>query len=84
MYQSNNYLAIIIENWEIKMNHCVKIIFAYDRMKTRSKRQAYRSHLKTSKCRGKSSKQCRRMTTCKRTRVGQRRSYCRRRRNRHI
>lgn len=65
-----------------------EIIFPYYIMKTRrrfrSKRQAYRAHLKTSKCRGKPSKQCSRMATCKRTRAGQRRSYCRRRRNRHI
>ena len=53
------------------------------RSRTRSRKLAYRSRVKSSHCRGQ-SKKCTRSRGCKRTRRGQRKSYCRKLRNRHI
>lgn len=50
--------------------------------RTRSKKQIYRARVKTSVCR-LSKKTCRKRNGCKRTRAGKRRSYCRKRTNRH-
>jgi hypothetical protein len=49
----------------------------------RTKKQVYRNRVKTSPCRGKTFTTCRLKNGCKRTLVGRRKSYCRRRTNRH-
>lgn len=46
----------------------------------RSKRQIYRSRLKTSTCRGQ--KRCRIRNSCKKTKANKRPSYCRSLKNR--
>ena len=48
----------------------------------RTRKQLYRSRVKSSPCRGKSFTTCRLRNGCKRTMAGRRRSYCRRRTNR--
>ena len=50
---------------------------------THRKKQIYRSRVKSSRCRGLTSK-CRKTSGCKKTRPGQRKSYCRKSSNRHI
>jgi len=54
---------------------------AITRGKSLSTRRAYRSRVKTSKCRGKSSTDCRLRNGCKRTRANKRKSYCRKNKN---
>lgn len=49
----------------------------------RNKLAIYRRRVKTSTCRGKSFTTCRLKNGCKRTVAGRRKSYCRRRTNRH-
>ena len=49
-----------------------------------SKRQAYRSRVKTSQCRGKTWNKCKRRDGCKTTKVGRKKSYCRKRSNRRL
>ena len=55
-------------------------------MKTRShsrtRKQVYRSRLKTSNCRGRTVTRCRLKDGCKNTKKGSRKSYCRSRTNR--
>lgn len=53
------------------------------RSQTRTRKQIYRSRVKSSHCRGKSFTTCRLRNGCKRTRSGRRKSYCRRRANRN-
>lgn len=48
----------------------------------RSKLATYRNRVKTSKCRGKS--RCVAKSGCKRTHAGKRKSYCRKRSNKHV
>ena len=48
----------------------------------RSRKAIYRSRVKSSPCRGQ-TKKCRIKYGCKKTRSGKRRSYCRKRTNRH-
>ena len=48
----------------------------------RSKKQIYRSRVKSSPCRGQTSK-CRKRYGCKKTVKGKRSSYCRKTTNRH-
>jgi len=50
--------------------------------KMRSKKQVYRSRVKTSPCRGQSSSGCREKYGCKKTKSGTRKSYCRKNKNR--
>ena len=52
------------------------------RSMTRSRKQIYRSRVKSSPCRGQTEK-CRLKYGCKKTRKGRRKSYCRKRSNRH-
>lgn len=52
------------------------------RRMSRSKKTIYRSRVKSSHCRGQS--RCRVRNGCKKTRTGRRKSYCRKRTNRHI
>lgn len=52
-------------------------------MQTRSRKQIYRSRIKSSVCRGKSFTTCRLKNGCKRTMRGSRKSYCRKKTNRH-
>lgn len=52
------------------------------RSMTRTRKQIYRARLKSSPCRGKKT-MCRKKFGCKKTRSGQRKSYCRKRTNRH-
>ena len=52
------------------------------RSKSRTRKQIYRSRVKSSLCRGKSFTKCRLKNGCKRTRSGRRKSYCRNRTNR--
>ena len=52
------------------------------RSMARSKRAIYRSRVKSSLCRGQS--RCRLRNGCKKTRAGKRKSYCRKRTNRHV
>ena len=47
-----------------------------------TRKQVYRSRLKTSNCRGRTFTKCRLKNGCKRTRAGHRKSYCRSRKNR--
>ena len=47
----------------------------------RSKKAIYRARVKTSRCRGQT--RCRLRNGCKKTRAGKRKSYCRKRTNRH-
>ena len=47
-----------------------------------TRKQVYRSRLKTSNCRGRTFTKCRLKNGCKRTRTGHRKSYCRSRKNR--
>ena len=54
------------------------------RNKTRRIKQIYRSRVKSSICRGKSFTTCRLKYGCKRTMRGIRKSYCRKRTNRHV
>ena len=49
----------------------------------RTRKQIYRARVKTSPCRGKSFTTCRLKNGCKRTMSGTRKSYCRKRINRH-
>jgi hypothetical protein len=56
---------------------------AKTRSMRRTKKQIYRSRVKTSHCRGKSFDKCRLKNGCKRTMAGKRRSYCRKRTNRN-
>ena len=49
--------------------------------RSRSKRQVYRSRVKSSPCRGQTAK-CRLKYGCKKTRKGRRKSYCRKTSNR--
>ena len=49
----------------------------------RTRKQIYRSRVKSSVCRGKSYDKCRKKIGCKSTKRGRRRSYCRKRTNRH-
>ncbi len=53
------------------------------RSHTRTRKQLYRSRVKSSRCRGKTSTTCRLKNGCKRTMAGRRKSYCRHRTNRH-
>ena len=53
------------------------------RSKSRTRKQIYRTRVKSSPCRGKTYDKCRRKYGCKRTRRGTRKSYCRKSRNRH-
>lgn len=48
----------------------------------RTRKQIYRSRVKTSHCRGKVSGKCLRARGCKNTKAGRRRSYCRKGSNR--
>ena len=48
----------------------------------RTRKQIYRSRVKTSLCRGKSFTKCRLRNGCKRTKTGKRKSYCRQSKNR--
>ena len=48
----------------------------------RTKKQIYRSRVKSSPCRGQTEK-CRKKYGCKKTRKGTRKSYCRKSSNRH-
>lgn len=52
-------------------------------MAGRTKKQIYRSRVKSSSCRGKNYTKCRLKDGCKRTRKGKRKSYCRKLVNRH-
>ena len=52
------------------------------RSKSRTRKQIYRSRVKSSPCRGKSFTRCRLKNGCKKTNSGRRKSYCRRRTNR--
>ena len=54
------------------------------RSKSLSRRQVYRSRVKTSKCRGKNFTKCRLRNGCKRTRTNKRKSYCRKTRNHRL
>ncbi len=47
-----------------------------------SKKAIYRARVKTSHCRGQT--RCRARNNCKTTRAGKRKSYCRKRTNRHV
>ena len=47
----------------------------------RSKKAIYRARVKSSRCRGQT--RCRVRNNCKKTRSGKRKSYCRKRTNRH-
>ena len=49
----------------------------------RTRKQIYRSRVKSSQCRGKNYTQCRLKDGCKRTMKGKRPSYCRKTMNRH-
>lgn len=53
------------------------------RSQNRTRKQIYRSRVKSSPCRGKNYTKCRQKNGCKRTRAGRRKSYCRRLTNRH-
>ena len=48
----------------------------------RTRKQIYRSRVKSSMCRGKSFTKCRLKNGCKRTKAGTRKSYCRQAKNR--
>jgi len=52
------------------------------RSKSKTRKQIYRSRVKSSSCRGKSFTKCRLKNGCKRTHAGRRKSYCRKRSNR--
>lgn len=52
------------------------------RSMTRSRKQIYRTRVKSSHCRGQTQK-CKRRYGCQKTRRGRRRSYCRKSSNRH-
>ena len=54
-------------------------------MTTLSARRHYRKQVKHSACRGKIKKSCRKLASCRLTRSGKRKSYCRKRKitNRH-
>ena len=49
----------------------------------RSRKQIYRARVKTSPCRGQTADGCREKYGCKKTRSGRRKTYCRKRTNRH-
>ena len=51
--------------------------------KTRTRKQIYRARVKHSPCRGQTSSACLEKYGCKKTRRGRRRTYCRKRVNRH-
>jgi hypothetical protein len=53
------------------------------RNQIRTRKQLYRSRVKSSVCRGKSFTTCRLKNGCKRTMAGRRKSYCRKRTNRN-
>ena len=53
------------------------------RSTTRTRKQIYRSRVKSSHCRGKNYTKCRHRDGCKRTMAGRRKSYCRKLTNRH-
>lgn len=58
---------------------------AMTRSKTRAsklKKQIYRSRVKRSRCRGKTSATCKAARGCATTKAGRRRSYCRKSKNR--
>lgn len=55
---------------------------AMTRSKSKTRKQIYRSRVKSSSCRGKSFTKCRLKNGCKRTHAGRRKSYCRKRSNR--
>ncbi len=57
---------------------------AKTRSQTRTKKQMYYRHLKSSNCRGKTSTTCRLRNGCKKTMSGRRPSYCRKRTNTHV
>ena len=50
--------------------------------KMRTRKQIYRSRVKTSPCRGQTADGCREKYGCKKTKTGNRKSYCRKRTNR--
>lgn len=50
--------------------------------KLRTRKQIYRSRVKSSPCRGQTADGCREKYGCKKTKVGRRKSYCRKRTNR--
>ena len=50
--------------------------------KMRSRKQIYRARVKTSPCRGQTGNGCREKYGCKKTKRGNRKSYCRKRTNR--
>jgi hypothetical protein len=54
------------------------------RSHTRTRKQVYRSRIRTSNCRGKSFTKCRFKDGCKRTMAGRKKSYCRSRKNRSV
>lgn len=54
---------------------------AQTRSMTRSKKQMYRSRVKSSQCRKKSFTKCRRRNGCRVTMSGKRKSYCRKTKN---
>ena len=54
-------------------------------MSTLTVRKAYRSRVKSSKCRGRAPKGCKKSMGCKRTKkTANKKSYCRKRSNRHL
>lgn len=50
---------------------------------SRTKKQIYRSRVKSSRCRGRNSRACKAAPRCQTTKAGRRRSYCRKSKNRH-
>ena len=56
---------------------------ATTRSMRRTKKQIYRSRIKTSQCRRKSFTKCRLRNGCKYTRKGKRSAYCRKSKNIH-
>ena len=50
--------------------------------KMRSRKQIYRARVKISPCRGQTANGCREKYGCKKTKSGNRKSYCRKRTNR--
>ena len=49
-------------------------------MTTLSARRHYRKNVRSSSCRGKVKASCRKLASCRLTRSGKRKSYCRKRR----
>ncbi len=49
-----------------------------------SRRKVYRHRVKTSHCRGKPRYECTLFKTCKNTKTGKRRAYCRKRSNKRV